>query len=85
MSSRVSSSMSSPSWGAPAGVMWRVRGGAASDLAGGSLLLATWVLLWAFFVVAVIGPAARLHHAPRTAPGEVGVELVTTPGPISRG
>jgi hypothetical protein len=64
---------------------WRVRGGVASDLAGGSMLLAAWVLLWAFFVIAVISPAARLHHTPRTAPGEVEVELVTTPAPISRG
>jgi hypothetical protein len=49
------------------------------------MLLAAWVLLWAFFVIAVISPAARLHHTPRTAPGEVEVELVTTPAPISRG
>ena len=84
MSSRIGSSVSSPSWGAPPTFRWRVRGGVASDLAGGSLLLATWVLLWAFFVIAVAGPAARLGHAPRTAPGEVEVELTAATGPTSR-
>ncbi len=85
MSSRVGSSMSSPSWGAPPKLRWRVRGGVASDLAGGSLLLAAWVLLWAFFVMAVAGPAARPGHARGAAPCEGEVEIVTATGPTSRG
>lgn len=53
--------ISPPSWGAPATGRWQVRGGLASDMAGGSLLVVVWVLLWAFFVLAVVLPAAGLH------------------------
>ncbi len=66
MSSR-SGRISSPWWGAQGTSRWRVRGGAASDLAGGTLLLAVWVFLWAFFVLAVAEPAAGLHRARRAS------------------
>ncbi len=64
MSSR-SGRNTSPGWGAPVESRWRVRGGTTADMAGGTLLLSVWVLLWAFFVLAVVEPAAGLHHAPR--------------------
>jgi len=85
MSSRIGTTVSSPWWGAPATVRWRVRGGPASDLAGGALLLAAWILLWAFFVIAVVGPAARLHRAPEMVPAGEEVELQATTGATSRG
>jgi hypothetical protein len=31
------------------------------DLLGGFLLLAVWILLWSFFTLAVLEPAARVH------------------------
>ncbi len=73
MSSR-SGRMSSPWWGAPVKSRWRVRGGATSDVAGGSLLLSVWVLLWAFFVLGVLEPAAGLHRTPK--PPSAAAELV---------
>lgn len=75
MSSHVGRQISPPWRGAPATLRWRVRGGVKSDLLGSSLLLVAWVLLWAFFVIAVMVPAARLHPAPRTAPRAAEVEL----------
>ncbi len=77
--------MSSPGWGAPPTARWRVRGGVGSDLAAGSLLLATWVLLWAFFVIAVMRPAATLHQGPRKAAAAAEIEVVTTPCSTSPG
>lgn len=40
----------------------------SSPVWGASALLALWILLWAFFTVAIVEPAARLHaeHARMT-------------------
>jgi hypothetical protein len=57
MTSRSERLASSPWWGAQR----RTNRGLLQDLLGGALLLAVWVLLWSFFAVAVLEPAARLH------------------------
>ena len=37
------------------------RRGFFGDLLGGAVVLLAWILLWSFFAVAVVEPAARLH------------------------
>jgi hypothetical protein len=73
MNSRVGTPFSSPWWVGllrtrPAGLEdgrapRRLRRGLLGDLLGGALMLAVWILLWSFFAVAVVEPAARVHGA----------------------
>ena len=42
----------------------RLRRGLLADLLGGALMLAVWILLWSFFAIAVVEPAARVHGLP---------------------
>lgn len=89
MKSRSASTVSSPWWGAPrepAPGRWLVRGGLALDLLGAGAFLALWVMVWSFFIVAVAGPAARLHGAgQREAPvtSEPGARALAVAGPGS--
>ena len=39
----------------------RRRRGLLEDVLGGAVILVAWILLWSFFAVAVVEPAARLH------------------------
>jgi hypothetical protein len=48
----------------------RRRRGFLEDVLGGAVVLLAWILLWSFFAVAVVEPAARLH-AGIGAPGAV--------------
>jgi len=54
-------------WGAPDATgptrPRRARRGLAFDLLPAASILGLWVLLWSSFIVAVAGPAARLHRA----------------------
>lgn len=47
----------------------RMGGGRAPELRGGAVLVLAWVFLWAFFVLAVVVPAARLHAGAGSAAG----------------
>ncbi len=61
MTSRTANPVSPPSWGAPWSPRWRVRGSALSILMVGAMAAAMWVLLWAFFLLGVVTPAARVR------------------------
>jgi hypothetical protein len=50
-----------PSFGAGPGA--RRRRGLAQDLLGGALILVAWLVLWSFFAVAIVEPAARFRSA----------------------
>ncbi|HEX7625389.1 MAG TPA: hypothetical protein VF400_17555 [Anaeromyxobacteraceae bacterium] len=48
---------------------WRVGAGLVVRLLGGTGLLALWIALWTFFILAVAAPAAQLHRASAGLPG----------------
>ena len=50
----------------------RVQSGRVPELRGGAFLGVAWILLWAFFVLAVAAPAARLHAGAASPPGGAG-------------
>lgn len=47
----------------------RRRLGFLQDLLGGTVILVAWVLLWSFFAVAVVEPAARFRASAAAAGG----------------
>jgi hypothetical protein len=60
MMSRAGSRISPPGWGAPRSRAWpwkQGRRGLFPDLIGGALIIAVWLLLWSFIVLAVARPA----------------------------
>jgi hypothetical protein len=52
----------------PGLVQWRVHGGPARDLVRGTGLLALWIVLWSFFILAVATPAAQVHRSSASLP-----------------
>jgi hypothetical protein len=46
--------------------------GLFQDLLGGTVVLLAWILLWSFFAVAVVEPAARLRAGAAALPGAAG-------------
>ncbi len=53
-------------------VATRRRRGPFQDLLGGTVVLLAWILLWSFFAVAVVEPAARIHAGVVALPGAAG-------------
>jgi hypothetical protein len=47
----------------------RRRPGLFQDLLGGTVIIAAWVLLWTFFALAVVEPAARFRASATAAGG----------------
>lgn len=56
MSSRMGRAVASPTWGGR-----EARRAPRSELLGSALMVVVWVLLWSFFTVAVLEPAAQLN------------------------
>jgi len=50
----------------------RWRRGLFQDLLGGAVILAAWVLLWSFFALAVVEPAARFRASATVAGAALG-------------
>jgi hypothetical protein len=65
---------------------WRVRRGALSILVVGTAAAAMWILLWAFFLLGVVKPAARVHASGANegtaaeAMSRVGARAIPPPG-----
>jgi hypothetical protein len=78
--SRLVAPVSAPAWGAsslvaspaagpgdPGPGLAGVRRTPLADLLGGSAILLAWMLLWSWFAVAMVQPAARPRGAPASA------------------
>jgi hypothetical protein len=58
---------------------WRLGASLVVRLLGGTGLLALWIALWSFFILAVAAPAAELHRASASSPASAVARRPPTP------